>query len=77
MDMKPREGGLTPDNSRSETPPGLSPSTALLFAVACGLSVANVYFAHPLLDAMARDFSIDPGSVGIVVTVTALLSSST
>src|SRR5215469_16002712 len=41
-----------------------------LFAAACGLSVANVYFAHPLLDAMARSFAIEPGSIGIVVTVT-------
>lgn len=70
MNMQLREGGLTPDEGQPETPAGLSRFTALLFAVACGLSVANVYFAHPLLDAMARDFSIDPGSVGLVVTVT-------
>jgi predicted MFS family arabinose efflux permease len=49
---------------------GLPRLTALIFAVACGLSVANVYFAHPLLDAIAHDFAIDPASVGIVVTVT-------
>lgn len=49
---------------------GLPRLTALIFAVACGLSVANIYFAHPLLDAIARDFPIDPASVGIVVTVT-------
>lgn len=36
-------------------PAGLSRLTALIFAIACGLSVANVYFAHPLLDAMAHD----------------------
>lgn len=52
------------------SPPGLSGMTALVFAIACGLSVANVYFAHPLLDAMAHDFAIAPASVGIVVTVT-------
>ena len=33
----------------------------LLFASACGLSVANIYFAHPLLDAMARDLAIELG----------------
>ncbi|RUU57853.1 MFS transporter [Mesorhizobium sp. M2C.T.Ca.TU.002.02.1.1] len=49
---------------------GLPRLTALIFAVVCGLSVANVYFAHPLLDAIARDFAIAPASVGIVVTVT-------
>ncbi|TPJ51720.1 MFS transporter [Mesorhizobium sp. B2-7-1] len=50
--------------------PGFPRVTALIFAIACGLSVANVYFAHPLLDAIAHDFSIDPASVGVVVTVT-------
>ncbi|MER8447940.1 MFS transporter [Mesorhizobium sp. M1066] len=51
-------------------PTGLSRLTALIFAIACGLSVANIYFAHPLLDAIAHDFAIAPASVGIVVTVT-------
>jgi predicted MFS family arabinose efflux permease len=41
-----------------------------LFAAACGLSVANIYFAHPLLDAMARDLNITPAAIGIVVTAT-------
>jgi predicted MFS family arabinose efflux permease len=49
---------------------GMSPSLVLLFSLACGLSVANIYFAHPLLDAMARDFSIDPAIIGMVVTAT-------
>ncbi len=44
--------------------------TVLLFGAACGLSVANIYFAHPLLDAMARAFAIEPAAIGIVVTVT-------
>ncbi|TPL87795.1 MFS transporter [Mesorhizobium sp. B2-3-14] len=58
-----------PEEPRQVTP-GLSGMTALVFAIACGLSVANVYFAHPLLDAMAHDFAIAPASIGIVVTVT-------
>lgn len=42
----------------------------LLFAIACGLSVATIYFAHPLLDEIARDLAIDPAVVGIAVTAT-------
>ena len=49
---------------------GLTNGVTLVFAAACGLSVANIYYAHPLLDAMARDLGVDPGSIGIVVTLT-------
>lgn len=49
---------------------GLSRAMALLFALTCGLSVANVYFAQPLLDAMAHDLGIAPAAIGMVVTFT-------
>ncbi|MBZ9975076.1 MFS transporter [Mesorhizobium sp. BR-1-1-10] len=65
VEQREEPGQVTPESS-----PGLSGMTALVFAIACGLSVANVYFAHPLLDAMAHDFAIARASIGIVVTVT-------
>jgi predicted MFS family arabinose efflux permease len=41
-----------------------------LFAATCGLAVASVYYAQPLLDTIADSFGIGHGSAGIVVTVT-------
>ncbi|MBS3048092.1 MFS transporter [Enterobacter mori] len=45
-------------------------SMVWLFATASGLSVANVYYAQPLLDALASDFGISHAAVGGVVTAT-------
>ncbi|QSI32115.1 MFS transporter [Variovorax sp. RKNM96] len=50
--------------------PSISAPMALLFAVACGLAVANVYYAQPLLDTLAATFGIRPATVGIVITIT-------
>lgn len=42
----------------------------LLFAIACGMSVANIYFAQPLLDELASEFNMDYSIIGILITVT-------
>jgi predicted MFS family arabinose efflux permease len=60
-----------PSQTADKPPAAKLPArVTLLFAAACGMSVANIYYAQPLLDAIAHDFSIAPASIGIVVTVT-------
>jgi len=49
-----------------------SPWMLLLFAVTCGASVANVYYAQPLLGSMASDFGLETADIGLVVTLTQL-----
>ncbi|WP_211265381.1 MFS transporter [Actinacidiphila oryziradicis] len=44
----------------------------LVLAAACGLSVANIYYAQPLLDPIASAFKVSQGSAALVVTVTQL-----
>jgi MFS family permease len=48
----------------------LTPVMLLVFAVTCGMSVANIYYAQPLLDSIAATFAISPASIGMVVTLT-------
>lgn len=45
-------------------------AVTFLFATACGMSVANIYFAQPLLDQLSIAFKIDPSIIGVVITIT-------
>ncbi|PRY44847.1 MFS transporter [Umezawaea tangerina] len=42
----------------------------LVLAVACGLTVANLYYSQPLLDLIAGSFGVSQGAATVVVTVT-------
>ncbi|GLW06524.1 MFS transporter [Microtetraspora sp. NBRC 13810] len=46
----------------------LSRGTALLFAVACGVAVGNVYLPQPLLGLMAADPRVAAGGGGLIAT---------
>lgn len=43
---------------------------SVVLATACGLAVANLYYAQPLLDLLARSFGVSQGSAAMVVTLT-------
>ncbi|MFI1106150.1 MFS transporter [Streptomyces melanogenes] len=47
-----------------------SRGVVILFAVACGAAVANVYFSQPLLATMGHDLGMSAALVGSVVTLT-------
>jgi predicted MFS family arabinose efflux permease len=42
----------------------------LLLATACGATVANVYYAQPLLHTLSRAFSVSDGTAGLLITIT-------
>ncbi|MFT3864305.1 MAG: MFS transporter [Solirubrobacterales bacterium] len=47
----------------------------LLFAVACGASLANIYYAQPLLPDIAAEFGVADAGAAIVVTVSQIAYS--
>ncbi|WP_369363411.1 MFS transporter [Streptomyces sp. CG4] len=51
-------------------PRRMNPALTLVLAVACGLTVANLYYAQPLLDLVAGSFGVSQGAATTVVTLT-------
>lgn len=62
------QGAMTTAKSGNRMP--LTRYVTLLFAIACGMSVANIYFAQPLLDELSYEFNMDYAVIGILITVT-------
>lgn len=45
-------------------------SLVFLMAAACGITVANIYYAQPLLSEIARTFQVSQGDIGVVAMLT-------
>jgi predicted MFS family arabinose efflux permease len=50
----------------------ISPGLTFACAVACGVLVANIYYAQPLIGLIAPDLRLSPGAAGLIVTLTQL-----
>jgi len=48
---------------------GLSPGLVRLMALTCAVTVANLYYAQPLLDSIGTDLRVSQGSASLLVTV--------
>ncbi|WNI15956.1 MFS transporter [Actinacidiphila sp. ITFR-21] len=63
--------GRAPDSAATgAAPQGPPRSLIVLLAVSCGLTVANLYYAQPLLSELRHDFGISPVTAGGLVTAT-------
>lgn len=63
--------------SSTRVPPPTDPEVpritfglTMLLATACGLLVANIYWAQPLVGPIARDLGLTPAAAGLIVTLT-------
>ncbi len=52
----------------ARNPRGISTALTWMLAAACGASVANLYYAQPLLSTIARTFRVGAGTTGLMVT---------
>src|SRR4051812_942143 len=66
MDTPPVAPPATP---RADDAPPLPRRTVAVLAVGCGLAVANLYFAQPLLADLAREFGVPAGQMGLAATL--------
>jgi predicted MFS family arabinose efflux permease len=50
-------------------PPAVTSGTILTLAAACGLLVANIYYAQPLIAEIAQSLGLATGAAGLIVTM--------
>ena len=48
----------------------LNPRIVLILAISCGITVANLYWAQPLLDSIANAFGSNITTAGLIITLT-------
>lgn len=62
---------MNPDTTTAmPTAARLTPALTFLLTCICGVAVASVYMAQPLLDALTHDLGVASGSAGLVVGLT-------
>lgn len=61
----------TPEASHATTPV-LTPALTTIFAVACGMMVANLYYAQALIGEIAPALGLHGSTAGLIVTLTQL-----
>jgi predicted MFS family arabinose efflux permease len=59
----------TPTVNAVTAAPTIDRRLVALLAVACGATVANLYYAQPLLSTIAGEFGVSVGTAGLLVTV--------
>src|SRR5579884_2468584 len=57
-------------SSQTQSPPSISTRTVWVLAVACALTVANLYYIQPLLADISRSFAVSQGVAGVFATLT-------
>ncbi len=70
MTSQSSTGGATASATHPIEPPQSVPAWVTpLLAAACGMTVANLYFAQPLVGPIAAALQLSPGAAGLIVTL--------
>ncbi len=64
-----RAGAANAGSEPAGASAGISRPLVVLLAIACGSTVANMYYAQPLLPTLGRAFGTSTGTTGLLVTV--------